>query len=100
MLAGCVERYPIRPTQLEVFNDTPATTHTRRLVKLELIDGRIVEINPYVVVYVTTSDGDEHEFYSPLKVEFDDGYLTIRSAYSRPGHFEAAEVRKVEVEER
>jgi hypothetical protein len=51
-LGACAERYNIRPTQLSELNDEVATNiGTRLTIKLETVDGRIVEVSSPVTVY-------------------------------------------------
>jgi len=97
---GCAERYRIRPTQIGELNDDLSTNNETRLkVKLETETGQIVEVSPPVVVYVTTSDGSEHTFCSPLRASFDNGNVTIKHNCGRPETIDGSEISKVEVEE-
>jgi hypothetical protein len=99
-LMGCAERHIIRPTQLSELNDEVATnTGTRLTIKLETSDGRIVEVKPPVVVYITTDDGQEHAFCSPLRATFDGGAVEIKHSCGRLGRIAGNEIVKVEVEE-
>lgn len=99
-LLGCAERYAIRPTQLSELNDELATNRETRLkVKLETSEGRIIEVNPPVVVYITTDDGQEFSFCSPLRATFDDGAVEIKHNCGSPQRFSRSEISKVEVEE-
>lgn len=99
-LGGCAERYSIRPTQLSQLNDEIATNREVRIkVRLETVDGRIVEVNPPVVVYVTTNDGQEHYFCSPLRATFEGGAVTIKHNCGRSVRLEGGEISKVELEE-
>jgi hypothetical protein len=100
-LAGCVERYNIRPTQLAELNEEDLATNTgqRLVVKLETIDGRIVEITPPVIVYITTVDDQEHHFCSPLRARFEGGAVEIKHNCGRPERIQGSEIKKVEVEQ-
>lgn len=97
---GCAERIAIRPTQLSELNKERATNHEVRLkVKLETSDGRIVEVDTPVVVYITTDDGREHWFCSPLRATFEGGAVEIKHNCGRPATIPGSEIVKVEVEE-
>jgi len=100
-VVGCAERYSIRPTQLSELNDDLSANKgdVRLMVKLETSDGRIVEVNPPVLVYVATSDGQEHKFCSPLRATFDGGAVEIKHNCGRPERFYGRDIDKVEVEE-
>ena len=99
-LFGCAERYNVRPTQLgELNDDLAATDGTRLKIKLETNDGRIVEVTPPVVVYITTDDGQEHAFCSPLRATYDRGALEIKHNCGRSARLAGREIVKVEVEE-
>jgi hypothetical protein len=97
---ACTETHRVRPTQLGQLNDDLATNHGERLkVKLETTDGRIVEVDPPVVVRITTSDGRERIFCSPLRARFERGNLFIKHNCGRPVRIDGNEISKVEVEE-
>ena len=100
-MMGCAERYSIRPTQLSRLNDDLAVNDgsVRMMVKLETSDGRIVEVDPPVLVYITTGDGKEHTFCSPLRVVFEGGAVVIKHNCGRPERIYGDEIAKVEVEE-
>ena len=98
-LGGCVERYSIRPTQLGELNDDLATnTGTRLTIKLETVHGRIIEVTPPVIVYITTSDGQEHMFCSPLRANFANDGVELKHNCGRSARFTRSEISKVEVE--
>ncbi len=100
-LLGCTERYSIRPTQISRLNDDLAVNNgaVRMMVKLETSDGRIVEVDPPVIVYITTQDGREHTFCSPLRAVFEGGAVNIKHNCGRPERIDGNEIRKVEVQE-
>jgi len=99
-LGACVERYNIRPTQLGEFNDEVATNvGTRLTIKLETVDGRIVEVSPPVMIYITTSDGEEHVFCSPLRANFANDGVEVKHNCGRAARFSRSEISKVEVED-
>jgi hypothetical protein len=108
-LSGCAEKYTIRPSQLSVLNDetrlavfgsgTTSDIGIQKVLRLETTSGEIVEINPPVVVTITTSDGRELQFCSPLRADFDGGVLKINHACGPPARLERTEIEKVEVQE-
>ncbi len=102
-LAGCAERLLIRPTELAVFNGEVKVASgdhvAQRVLRLELANGRMVEVNPPVVAYITTSDGVEHTLCSPFRVFFENGAMAVRHACGPPERFLGSEISKVEVEE-
>jgi hypothetical protein len=103
-LSGCAEKYTIPPTQLAVLSAEnewkgAGGVHIQRVLHLETETGRIVEINPPVVVTITTSQGRELQFCSPLRADFDGGVLKISHSCGPPARLERMEIEKVEVEE-
>jgi hypothetical protein len=99
-LGGCAERYNIRPTQLAELNEDLSTNRgTRLTIKLETVDGRIIEVSPPVTVYITTSDGEEHAFCSPLRATFADDGVEVKHNCGPAARFSRSEISKVEVEE-
>jgi len=87
-------------TQLAELSDDLATNRGTRLkVKLETSDGHIVEVNPPVVVYITTDDGQEHAFCSPLRATFEGGAVEIEHNCGRGERILGSEITKVEVQE-
>ncbi len=102
-MVGCADRYTIRPTQLSMLNDDIAASgrngEARLKVKLETIDGRIVEVDPPVWVYVTTRDGQESLLCSPLRVTFASGAMLIKHHCGPPRRFDGEEILKVQVME-
>lgn len=68
-------------------------------VRLETSDGGTVEVDPPVVVYITTSDGQEYPFRSPLRATFEGGAVQIKHNCGRPQTIQGDDILKVEVEE-
>jgi len=99
-LSGCAETYVIRPTQLSVFNDELKTNAgVQKVLRIETASGQMVEIDPPVVVTITTSDGQTRKFCSPLRADFEGGFLSIHHACGNPARLEGQEIDKVEVQE-
>lgn len=100
VLGGCVERYNIRATQLAELNDDVGTNiGTSLRIKLETVDGRIIEVSPPVMVYITTSDGEEHMFCSPLRATFANDGVEVKHNCGRAERFLRSEISKVEIED-
>jgi len=84
-----------------MLNDELANNRETRLkVKLETIDGRIIEVDPPVWIYITDREGQERLFCSPLRTTFDRGFMYIKHNCGPPARIAANEVLKVQVEER
>jgi len=98
--AGCAETFVVRPTQLAVFNDEIKTNSgVQKILRFETVEGRMVELNPPAAVTITMSDGSKHEFCSPLRADFDAGFLSLHHACGRPARLEGQQISKVEVQE-
>ena len=107
--SDCADKYTIRPTQLSVLNDdtrlavTSAGAATdigvQKVLRMQTTSGEIVEINPPVVVTITTSDGRELQFCSPLRADFDGGFLKISHSCGGPARLANMDIEKVEVQE-
>jgi hypothetical protein len=97
---GCAETYVIRPTQVSVFNDELKTNEgVQKVLRIETASGQIVEINPPVVITVTMSDGQARKFCSPIRADFEGGFLAIHHACGSPARLNGREIDKVEVQE-
>jgi hypothetical protein len=99
-LAGCVETYTIRATQLAVFNEEISTNAgVRKTLRLQTADGRLVELNPPALVTITKSDGQQLFLCSPLRAEFEGDAISVHHACGSPARVDRHDIAKVEVEE-
>ena len=99
-LTGCAETYVIRPTQLSVFNDELKTSSgVQKVLRIETASGQMVEMTPPVVVTITTSDGQKRQFCSPLRSDFEGGFLSIHHACGTPARINGREIDRVEVQQ-
>jgi hypothetical protein len=68
------------------------------LVRLNTVDGRIIEVGRRAHIHVVTTDGGTFTFYQPIEVELERGQLILRSHSRVPARFPVANISRIEID--